>query len=106
MIEFVRQPWPWYVGGPMIALVLFLLLHAGKRFGVSTSLETFCTIGGAGRFVNYFKADWRKRSWLMLFVAGSIIGGFITVQLLQNPDPINLSVATISDLAALGITYD
>ncbi len=106
MIEFIKQPWPWYVAGPMIALVLFLLLHAGKRFGISSSLETVCTLGGAGKLSDYFKVDWRNRSWLILFVVGSIIGGFLTSQFLQNPEPIDLSASTIADLQGLGLGYD
>ncbi len=57
-MEVITQPWPWYVAGPAIALVLFLMNYFGKSFGVSTNLETFCTIGGAGKFVDYFNTDW------------------------------------------------
>ena len=59
-MEFITQPWPWYVAGPAIAFVLFLLFYLTK-FGVSTNLETFCTIGGAGRLIGYFNTNWRTR---------------------------------------------
>ncbi|MEM9389795.1 MAG: YeeE/YedE family protein, partial [Bacteroidota bacterium] len=55
MIEFLSQPWPWYVAGPMITLTMFLLLFFGRQFGVSSTLRTMCAIGGAGRVAGFFK---------------------------------------------------
>ncbi len=106
MIEFLSQPWPWYFGGLGIALVIFLLLIQGRIFGVSSSLETLCTIGGAGRMAEYFRVDWKQRSWLLIFLAGSVIGGFIASSVLSNPDPIDISTATMEDLSGLGIHFD
>ena len=57
-MEIILQPWPWFVGGPLIALTLFLYFYFGKNFGASTNFETLCTIAGAGRVSNYFKKDW------------------------------------------------
>mgnify|MGYP000941318526 CR=1 FL=1 len=59
-MDFILQPWPWYVAGPMITLVMFLLFYFGKKFGVSSNLETICAIGGAGKVVDFFNFDWRK----------------------------------------------
>jgi uncharacterized protein len=28
--DFISQPWPWWVAGLMIALILFILLFFGK----------------------------------------------------------------------------
>jgi uncharacterized membrane protein YedE/YeeE len=106
MIEFLSQPWPWYIGGLGIALVVFLLLVQGRIFGVSSSLETLCTIGGAGKVAEYFRVDWKEKSWLLIFLAGSIIGGFIASTVLFNPDPGDISTATIADLSDLGIHFD
>ena len=25
--DFIAQPWPWYVAGPLLALVMFILLY-------------------------------------------------------------------------------
>jgi len=33
---------------------MFLLLWSGERFGVSSSLKTFCSIAGAGKKVAFF----------------------------------------------------
>ena len=51
----IYDSWPWFVSGPAIALVLFLLLMMGKRFGMSSNLRTLCTICGAGKKVEFFK---------------------------------------------------
>ena len=73
-MELLTQPWAWYVAGPVIALVMFLLFYFGERFGVSSNLETFCTIGGAGRLTDYFKINVKSNNWNLIFDVGAIIG--------------------------------
>jgi len=102
-MEFITQPWPWYIAGPVISIVMFLLFYFGKRFGVSSNLETLCSIGGAGRFIDYFKIDWKQNSWNLIFIAGSITGGFIASQWLSTSDAVALNPQTVKDLAAIGI---
>jgi len=102
-MEFLTQPWPWYVAGPIIAIIMFLLYYFGERFGVSSNLETFCSIGGAGRFVDYFKIDWKQNSWNLIFVLGGITGGFIASYWLSPSDAVALNPQTIQDLADIGI---
>lgn len=102
-MEFITQPWAWYVAGPLIALVMFLLFYFGERFGVSSNLETFCSIGGAGKFIDYFKIDWKQNSWNLIFVAGAIAGGFISAQWLSPSDAVALNPQTVQDLADIGI---
>jgi len=101
MIEFISQPWPWYVGGPLITLTMILLLVTGKRFGVSSSFQTLCTLGGAGKVANYFKIDWKRNQWNLVFIAGSIVGGFLASQYLMDGKGITLSEATASNLSNL-----
>lgn len=102
-MEFITQPWAWYVAGPIIAFVMFLLYYFGERFGVSSNLETFCSIGGAGKFIDYFKIDWKQNSWNLVFVAGSIVGGFIAANWLSPSDAVALNPQTVQDLADIGI---
>ena len=101
-MEYILQPWPWYVSGPCIAIVMFLLLYFGKTFGMSSSLRTLCSIGGAGKNVEFFKMDWRSQKWNLVVVLGAILGGFIAHQFLSQPINIDLSDATVKDLTALG----
>lgn len=102
MMDFILQPWSWYVAGALIALTLFLHFYFGKGFGVSTNLETLCTMAGAGKVNDYFKKDWRDRSFALLFVVGLVIGGFITANFLTPDKTIDLNPQTVKDLADLG----
>ncbi len=106
MIEIISQPWPWYVAGPMIALVMFLLLLVGGNFGVSSTLRTLCTIGGAGKHASFFDFDYKSQMWNLVFVLSAIIGGYIATNYLSSPDPLALSQSTIDDLSALNIEFN
>jgi len=101
-MEYLLQPWPWYISGPLIALIMFTLLYFGRTFGMSSNLRTLCAIGGAGKKVSFFKFDWKAQRWNLVVVLGAIVGGFIAHHLLSNPTDINLSQQTITDLTALG----
>ena len=101
-MEFILQPWPWFVGGPLIAFILFLMFYFGKAFGVSTTLETFCSVSGAGKLSNHFKIDLKTQKWRLFFVTGIIIGGFISSEFLMNSSAIDLNPVTVKELSALG----
>ncbi len=103
MIEFISQPWPWYVGGPLIALVMFGLLYFGKTFGVSANLTTMCSMAGAGKVADFFNFDWSKRIWNLVFIFGALIGGFIAQQYLTIEPGVKLAESTIISLKQLGI---
>lgn len=104
MLELIRQPWPWYTSGILIAFVMALLLFFGKTFGVSSSLRTICSACGAGKKVKYFDFDWRAQVWNLLFLAGAVLGGFISSQFLSSGEAVQISQATIQDLSQLGIS--
>jgi len=103
MIEFISQPWPWYVAGPLISLVMFTLLYFGNSFGVSSNLATMCSIAGAGKVADFFDFDWSKRIWNLVFIVGATIGGFLAHKYLMLHPGIELSEATIGALNKLGI---
>jgi len=102
-MDIIFQPWPWYVAGPLIALTMFLLFYFGKKLGISSNLENLCAMGGAGKFVDFFKYDWRKNSWNLMVVFGVLIGGFVASHWLTKSDVIALNPQTIQDLSTLGI---
>jgi uncharacterized protein len=103
MIELISQPWPWYISGLMIALVMFLLLKAGGEFGVSSNLRSMCSIVGAKKFSDFFDFDWRSQKWNLMFVLGAIAGGFIASNFLSTNQPIQLSESTLSALETYNI---
>ncbi len=106
MIEFLSNPWPWYVSGPLIALIMFLLLWVGGNFGVSSTLRSMCAIAGAGKHCEFFDFNWKNQRWNLFFVLGAVIGGYIASTVLQSPEPLVLSEQTIEDLEVLGIPFD
>ena len=103
-IEFISQPWHWAVGGTLIAMLMFLLLLSGEKFGISSSFETVCSMSGMGKWVEHFDYDWKRQKWLLLFVIGTVAGGYIGATWLASPEPIDLAESTIHELAALGVS--
>jgi len=103
-MDILRQPWHWAFSGVMIVVVMFLLVYFGKRFGVSSSFKAICSMVGGKKSCDYFDYDWRSHSWLLMFVVGSVIGGFLAANFLSSPGPVAISNSTVQDLQALGIS--
>lgn len=102
MWDYITQPWPWYVAGPLITVTMAMLLLTGRRFGVSSNFTTLCTIAGAGKISDYFKFDWKQNNWNIVFIIGTIIGGFIAHYGMM-PDPsIDLAAGTVESLKDMG----
>lgn len=105
VIDGLSQPWHWSVSGLALALIVFLLTWMGRKFGISSSFEAMCTIGGAGRRIPYFKVDLKDKSWLLFLVIGTLLGGFIAGEWLSSPEPVAISEATIEFLGQRGLDY-
>ena len=103
MIELLRHPWPWYVAGPLIGLLVPVLLYLGNRqLGISSNLRHACAALFPGD-VAFFRYDWKSAGlWNLAFVAGIVLGGFIGGRLLAAPE-ITLSAGAKAQLLALGI---
>lgn len=101
-MNWIYDPWPWYVSGPLIALTMFILLAVGRQFGMSSNLRTLCAATGGGKMTDFFKFDWKKEHWNLTVMIGAALGGFIASQFLsKNTVQINPEVA--QKLAAYGI---
>lgn len=83
-MQWIYEPWPWYVAGPLIALTMFILLALGKQFGMSSNLRTICSALGAGKTADFFRFDWKAQRWNLMVVIGAVIGGFIASTYLSN----------------------
>ncbi len=102
-IEWIKQPWPWYVAGPLIGLIVPLLLLIGnKAFGISSSLRHVCAACLPAN-IPFFKYDWKKEIWNLFFVGGIVIGAVLVTQFFSNPNPIELNPKLAADLQAHGI---
>lgn len=104
MIELLKQPLPWYVAGPLIGLVVpTLLLMGNKMFGVSSTLRHYCA-ACLPKNISFFHYDWKKEGgWNIMFVVGTVIGGFLGGYLLNNPEPVALSEDTVMALRGIGV---
>lgn len=102
MLELIKQPWPWYISGIVIVLVMAVLLFFGKSFGFSSNFRTICAACGAGKNVKFFDFNWKAQTWNLLFLVGSILGGYISHEYLSTGEAVQISQATIQDLSALG----
>ncbi len=102
-MEWIFEPWPWYVAGPLIALIMFLLIFVGKQFGMSSNLRTMCTMCGADKKADFFAFNWKDQRWNLMVVLGAIIGGFIAVNFLSNDLSVAINPDTVTKLQSLGI---
>ncbi len=103
-IDWIKQPWPWYVAGPLIGLTVPLLLLIGnKTFGISSSLRHICAACLPAN-IPFFKYDWKKEIWNLFFVSGIVAGAFLLTWFFANPDPIKLNTKLTTDLQTHGIT--
>lgn len=101
-MNFIYEPWAWYVAGPLIAFIMLMLLLAGKNFGMSANLRTMCAIGGGGKLADFFQFDWKRQKWNLLVVAGALIGGFVASQLMTNDTRVDLNPSTVVALEEMG----
>ena len=103
MKELLSQPWPWYVSGPLIGLMVPALLILGnKPFGMSSTLKHICAACIPNN-AEFFKYDWKKEIWNIVLACGIICGGVLAGIVCQNPNPVRISENTVASLNAFGI---
>lgn len=104
MLEWIKQPWPWYVAGPLIGLTVPTLLIIGnKSFGISSSLRHVCAACIPAK-IPFFTYEWKKEVWNLFFVVGIFFGAVITVNFLADPSAMIIHPNLANDLAGYGIT--
>lgn len=103
MKEIITQTWSWWFSGAMIASIMFFLLYFGQSFGFSSNLRTICAAAGLGKKTKFFDFNWKAQLWNIVFLLGSIIGGYIASNYLSTGGPVEISASTIEDLGKMGI---
>lgn len=102
--DWIRQPWPWYVAGPLIGLTVPVLLIIGnKSFGISSSLRHICAACLPAN-IPFFKYNWKKEIWNLFFVAGIFLGGLIAANFLAGTQTVAVNPKLATELAGYGIT--
>ena len=105
ILRTIKQPWPWYVAGPLIGLMVpLLLLSDNKQFGVSSTFRDFCALVLPSKKISYFNYNIREHLWRNLFVLGILIGGSFCALFLNNGQNIGISEKTIHDLSQYNIS--
>lgn len=101
-MNILKEPWPWYIAGPLIGLIVPALLLAGnKTFGISSVFRHMCAAClPAG--IKFFQYDWKSQRWNMLFVAGIVIGAAIATGV-GDVSRVDVSAGTLAWLQRYGI---
>jgi len=103
IINYISQPWPWYLAGPLIGLVIVLLQWMdNKPLAASSSYRHICAAAFRAR-VSFLQYNWKAESWNLFFVAGIVIGGFLAAHSLSHPSNIAITSKTVRQLEAVGL---
>jgi uncharacterized membrane protein YedE/YeeE len=102
-MDIFFQTWPWYVSGFLIGLIMLTLIYFGKHFGMSSNLESLCSMSGLGKKISYFDFDWKANQWNLIVVLGAVLGGFVAAHFMSDPTNVSINPTTIKQLAMLGI---
>jgi hypothetical protein len=102
-MEWLFEPWPWYVSGPLIGITVPILLLAGnKLLGISSSLRHTCAaVAPAG--IAFLKYNWKEEIWNLFFVAGIFLGGFLGGKVLDSGKPVDINPETRKAIEAMDI---
>jgi len=104
MLEFLKQPWPWYIAGPLIGLTVPALLISGKKtLGISSSLRHICAACIPAK-IPFFTYEWKKEAWNLFFAAGIILGAVIIASFFSNPNPVDINPKLVAELNRYGLT--
>ena len=84
-MNWILQPWPWWISGILIGLTVPLLyLLSGKAFGISTSLQQAGAMCSPRSKLEYLRNHDRKANlWTIVFVVGIAVGAFLATNFLS-----------------------
>lgn len=103
LVEWISQPWPWYVAGPIIGLMVPLhLILLNRTFGISSTFRHVCAACIPNN-LDFLKYDWKSESWNLVFAGGVLIGAFLAATYFSTGEPIALSEAAVARMQAFGI---
>lgn len=104
LLNIFTSPWPWYVAGPLIGLMVPTLLITGnKSFGISSSLRHVCAACLPAN-IPFFKYDWKKEVWNLFFVGGILVGAFLAAHFFSDPNMVQINPKLTTELSSYGIT--
>ena len=91
------------MAGPLIGLiVIFLRWYDNKPLAASSSFRDVCAATlPAG--IPFLKYNWKKNIWNLVFVGGTVAGGFIAGHVLHHPASVAVSGDAAASMHAMGI---
>jgi uncharacterized membrane protein YedE/YeeE len=103
--QFIAEPWPWYVAGPLLAMIMFILLYFGHEFGISDNFRLMCAADGADEMNDFFKIDWKNGGWNLMVALGAVFGGYLASHYFMGSqgDIAHISSATVQQLNEMGV---
>jgi hypothetical protein len=106
--QWLAEPWPWYVAGPLLALIMFILLYFGHEFGISDNFRLMCAADGADQMNDFFKIDWKSGGWNLMVALGAVFGGYLASHYFigSQGDIAHISAATVQQLNEVGIPVE
>lgn len=103
IINYISQPWPWYVAGPLIGLIVLLLQWIdNKPLAASSSYRHVCAATLPSK-IPFLKYNWKAESWNLFFAAGILLGGLLATIILSHPSGIAITNNTIQQLQSIGL---
>ncbi|MCB0402439.1 MAG: YeeE/YedE family protein [Flavobacteriales bacterium] len=90
ILEYITKPWPWWISGPLLGLVVPVLLLFKHKFGVSSIFRHLCTATGLAKS-DYFQYSLKEHSWQILFVGGVLLSGLIYLVVDMETGELNAS---------------
>jgi hypothetical protein len=91
ILEFIRQPWPWYIAGPLVGLTVPALLILGnKSFGISGTYDTLAQCVCLRKDSFYLRLE---RNMEYVFCIGILIGGIVAFSFYQTQIQLLLMLA-------------
>lgn len=102
--ELLSGPIPWYVGGPLLGLMVPILYIIGnKSFGISSTYQHACA-AILPKDRSFFNYDWKKAgAWNLKFAAGILIGGGLAVYFTPENYQVDIADSTVATLRSYGI---
>lgn len=105
-MDLINEPWPWYIAGPLIGLLIPALLILGnKSFGISSSFKHICAACMPVKDIEFFKYNWKDYKWNLFLVLGVIIGALITGLTIDLNYEMDLNPKTKEALSTYGISH-
>lgn len=104
MWEAITGPWPWYVSGPLLGLMVPILLLVGnKNFGISSTLRHVCSAAIPTKAAYFRTNDWRGSAWNLVMAAGVVLGGAVAVVFLGGDRAPEVSSQAVALFASWNI---